>query len=77
MTPPRNAAPDLATLAAMQGDLQQMVARSRQAVAVVAGRSGHPAAWSAEPIGMLAYAELLGGDPAGVRPSSFAVATRC
>ena len=60
----------LATLAAIHGDLRGMTAAADQAVAVAARRGRHPSAWSAGPAGMLAYADLLRGDPA-------AAAARC
>jgi LuxR family maltose regulon positive regulatory protein len=60
----------LATLAAVRGDLRGMAATAEQAVAAAARRGRHPSAWSAGPMGMLAYADLLHGDPA-------AAAARC
>src|SRR3954447_19790121 len=54
----------LATLAAMRGDLREMVTTAGQAVAVAARRGRHPSAWTAGPVAMLAYADLLGGRPA-------------
>jgi LuxR family maltose regulon positive regulatory protein len=60
----------LATLAAMSGDYRNMAVMAERAVAVAARRGRHPSAWSAGPMGMLAYADLLGGDPA-------AAAARC
>jgi LuxR family transcriptional regulator, maltose regulon positive regulatory protein len=60
----------LATLAAVRGDLRGMEATAEQAVAAAARRGRHPSAWSAGPMGMLAYADLLRGDPA-------AAASRC
>ena len=60
----------LATLAAIHGDLRGMTAAADQAVAAAARRGRHPSAWSAGPAGMLAYADLLRGDPA-------AAAARC
>jgi LuxR family maltose regulon positive regulatory protein len=54
----------LATLAAMHGDLRAMAAEAEQAVAAAARRGRHPSAWSAGPMGMLAYADLLAGRPA-------------
>ncbi|WP_222263310.1 LuxR C-terminal-related transcriptional regulator [Modestobacter marinus] len=54
----------LATLAAVRGDLRSMAAAAAQAVAVAARRGRHPSAWSAGPMGMIAYADLLRGDPA-------------
>ena len=52
----------LSTLAGMRGDLRGMVAAAggRRAATRI-GR--HPSAWSAGPAGMLAYADLLVGDP--------------
>jgi LuxR family maltose regulon positive regulatory protein len=60
----------LATLAAMSGDYRNMSVMAERAVAVAARRGRHPSAWSAGPMGMLAYADLLAGDPA-------AAAARC
>lgn len=60
----------LATLAALHGDLRGMTAAADQAVAAAARRGRHPSAWSAGPAGMLAYADLLRGEPA-------AAAARC
>jgi LuxR family maltose regulon positive regulatory protein len=60
----------LATLAAMRGDYRDMAAAAEGAVAAASSRGRHPSAWSAGPVGMLAYADLLGGDPA-------AAAARC
>ncbi|MGY1700494.1 LuxR C-terminal-related transcriptional regulator [Geodermatophilus sp. SYSU D00766] len=54
----------LATLAAMRGDLREMTTTAHRAVAVAARRGRHPSDWSAAPVGMLAYADLLRGDPA-------------
>jgi len=53
----------LATLAAMQGDLRLMATTAERAVAVAVRRGRHPSAWSAAPMSLLAYAELLRGDP--------------
>jgi LuxR family maltose regulon positive regulatory protein len=53
----------LATLATMRGDLRGMAVTAEQAVAAAARRSRHPSAWSAGPMGFLAYADLLRGDP--------------
>jgi LuxR family maltose regulon positive regulatory protein len=60
----------LASLAAVCGDLRGMAATAEQAVTAAARRGRHPSAWSAGPMGMLAYADLLRGDPA-------AAAARC
>jgi LuxR family transcriptional regulator, maltose regulon positive regulatory protein len=54
----------VATLAAIRGDIRGMVSAAAQAVSVAARRGRHPSAWSAGPMGMLAYADLLRGDPA-------------
>ena len=54
----------LATLATMRGDLRGMAASADQAVAAAVRRGHHPSAWSAGPMAMLAYSDLLGGDPA-------------
>jgi len=53
----------LATLAAVRGDLREMVARAEQAVAIATQHGRHPSAWTTAPVSMLAYAELLGGRP--------------
>jgi LuxR family transcriptional regulator, maltose regulon positive regulatory protein len=60
----------LATLAAMTGDNSRMVQLAERAVSAAARRGRHPSAWSAGPMGMLAYADLMAGDPA-------AAAARC
>jgi LuxR family maltose regulon positive regulatory protein len=60
----------LSTLAAMRGDYPNMVATAERAVAVAARHGRHPSAWSAGPMGMLAYADLLGGDPAAATARS-------
>ena len=54
----------LSSVAAIRGDLGGVVATAEQAVAVAAHRGRHPSAWSAGPAGMLAYVDLLRGDPA-------------
>jgi len=54
----------LATLSAMSGDLQGMATSAEQAVAVSVRRGRHPSSWSAGPMGLLAYADLLVGYPA-------------
>ncbi|MET0765161.1 MAG: LuxR C-terminal-related transcriptional regulator [Blastococcus sp.] len=60
----------LATLAAMDADYRSMAAMAERAVEVASRRGRHPSAWTAGPMGMLAYADLLSGDPA-------AAAARC
>jgi LuxR family maltose regulon positive regulatory protein len=60
----------LATLAAMNGDYRNMATMAERAVTVASRRGRHPSAWSAGPMGLLAYADLMGGDPA-------AAAARC
>ncbi len=60
----------LATLAAMSGDYPGMVVMAEHAVAVASRRGRTPSAWSAGPMGMLAYADLTAGDPV-------AAAARC
>ena len=60
----------LATLAAMRGDYRGMSATAEQAVAAAARRGRHPSAWSAGPMGMLAYADLMRGDPAAAAARS-------
>jgi LuxR family maltose regulon positive regulatory protein len=54
----------LALLAAMRGDHRSMVTIAEHAVAAAARHGRHPSAWSAGPVGMLAYADLLRGEPA-------------
>ena len=54
----------LATVAAARGDLQAMKATAEEALAVAARRGRHPSGWSAGPSALVAYADLLGGDPA-------------
>jgi LuxR family maltose regulon positive regulatory protein len=53
----------LATLADVKGDYRDMAALAEQAVAAASRRGWHPSAWSAGPMGMLAYVDLLSGDP--------------
>jgi LuxR family maltose regulon positive regulatory protein len=60
----------LATLAAMRGDLRAMGVTAEQAVAAAARHGRHPSAWTAGPMGMLAYADLLGGRPASAAARS-------
>jgi LuxR family maltose regulon positive regulatory protein len=60
----------LATLALMRGDLRGMAAAAEQAVSLAVRRGRHPSSWSAGPMGLLAYADLLGGDPAGAEARS-------
>jgi LuxR family transcriptional regulator, maltose regulon positive regulatory protein len=60
----------LATLAAMNADYRSMTAMAERAVAVASSRGRHPSAWTAGPMGMLAYSDLLDGNPA-------AAAARC
>ncbi|MBW8766910.1 MAG: hypothetical protein JF630_12015, partial [Geodermatophilales bacterium] len=60
----------LGVLAAMRGDLRRMVTTAEQAVAVAARHDRHPSAWSAGPMGLLAYADLLSGDPAAAASRS-------
>ena len=60
----------LATLAGDERRPSEHGGAGEQAVAVAARRGRHPSAWSAGPMGMLAYADLLAGDPA-------AAAARC
>jgi LuxR family maltose regulon positive regulatory protein len=60
----------LATLAAMSGDHPSMRRLAERAVSASARRGRHPSAWSAAAMGMLAYADLMAGDPA-------AAAARC
>jgi LuxR family transcriptional regulator, maltose regulon positive regulatory protein len=54
----------LATLGLMRGDLRGMATCAERAVAVALRLGRHPSPWSAGPMGLLAYADLLGGDPA-------------
>ncbi|SEO55655.1 LuxR C-terminal-related transcriptional regulator [Trujillonella endophytica] len=53
----------LSALATIDGDLRAMAAAAESAVAAAARTGRHPSAWSAGPTGMLAYADLLFGDP--------------
>ena len=55
----------LASLAERGGDYRTMATMAGRAVAAASRRGWHPSAWSAWSTGMLAYADLLGGDPAG------------
>ena len=55
----------LAMLAAGRGDARGMAVRAEQAIAVAARYGRHPSTWSSGPASLLAYADLLGGDPAG------------
>ncbi|TFV92974.1 hypothetical protein E4P40_00890 [Blastococcus sp. CT_GayMR20] len=54
----------LATVAAARGDLPTMKATAQEALAAAARRGRHPSGWSAGPAAFVAYADLLGGDPA-------------
>jgi LuxR family transcriptional regulator, maltose regulon positive regulatory protein len=54
----------LASLAAARGDQRAMVASAEQAVATASRHGRHPSAWTAGPMGLLAYADLLRGEPA-------------
>jgi LuxR family transcriptional regulator, maltose regulon positive regulatory protein len=54
----------LASLAAARGDQRAVVARAEQAVATASRHGRHPSAWTAGPMGLLAYADLLRGEPA-------------
>src|SRR4051794_40827905 len=66
----------LAMLADRRGDLRGMSAAAEQAGTVAADRGRHPSSWSAGPMGILAYACLLRGDPAAaVDRSTEALAT--
>jgi LuxR family maltose regulon positive regulatory protein len=60
----------LATAAAASGDLGTMAGTAAEALAAAARRGRHPSAWSAGPAALLAYAELLGGDPAAAADRS-------
>jgi LuxR family maltose regulon positive regulatory protein len=55
----------LASLAWIQRDHRAMPALAEQAVAVAVrhGHGKHPSTWSSYALGMLAYADLMGGDP--------------
>ncbi|MDN5933228.1 MAG: hypothetical protein L0I24_19540, partial [Pseudonocardia sp.] len=57
----------LAMLAGVQGDHRGMVAAAEDAVAAAARCGRHPSAWSAGASAMLAYPELLAGDPSAAR----------
>jgi LuxR family maltose regulon positive regulatory protein len=54
----------LALLAATCGEHRTMATLAEDAVAAAVRRGRHPSAWSAGPMGVLAYADLLRGDPA-------------
>ncbi len=54
----------LASLATVRGDLAGVSAAAEQAVDTAVRHGRHPSAWSAGPMGLLAYAELLRGEPA-------------
>jgi LuxR family transcriptional regulator, maltose regulon positive regulatory protein len=54
----------LALLAAMCGEHRSMATLAEHAVAAAVRRGRHPSAWSAGPMGMLAYGDLLRGEPA-------------
>jgi LuxR family maltose regulon positive regulatory protein len=60
----------LATVAAVRGDLRDMAVTAEQAVNVAIRCGRHPSAWSAGPMGMLAYADLLWGAPAAAAARS-------
>jgi LuxR family transcriptional regulator, maltose regulon positive regulatory protein len=53
----------LASLASARGDQRAMVARAEQAVATASRHGRHPSAWTAGPMGLLGYADLLRGEP--------------
>jgi LuxR family maltose regulon positive regulatory protein len=55
----------LASLAERGGDYRTMSAEAERAVGAASRRGWHTSAWSAWTSGMLAYAELLAGNPAG------------
>jgi LuxR family maltose regulon positive regulatory protein len=54
----------LATLAGMRGNLREMVVIAEEAVASATRQGRHPSAWTSASMGILAYADLLGGRPA-------------
>ncbi|GAA3080882.1 LuxR C-terminal-related transcriptional regulator [Pseudonocardia yunnanensis] len=56
-----------AAVAALRRDHRGMVAAAGKAAAAALRHSLHPSRWSACATGMLAYADLLQGDPAGAR----------
>lgn len=57
----------LATLAATRGDHRAMAGAAREAVAAASRHGRHPSRWSAAASAMLAYADLLAGDPTAAR----------
>jgi LuxR family maltose regulon positive regulatory protein len=60
----------LATVAVVRGDLQTMRTRAEQSLAAAVRRGRHPSGWSAGPAGLVAYAELLAGNPAAAAARS-------
>jgi LuxR family maltose regulon positive regulatory protein len=56
-----------AAVAALRRDHRAMVAAAGKAAAAALRHNLHPSRWSACATGMLAYADLLQGDPAGAR----------
>ena len=59
-----------AAVAALRRDHRGMVAAAGNAAAAALRHNLHPSRWSACATGMLAYADLLQGDPAGARARS-------
>jgi LuxR family maltose regulon positive regulatory protein len=57
----------VATVATLRCDHRGMVAAAEEASAAALRHNLHPSRWSACATGMLAYADLLEGDPAGAR----------
>ena len=57
----------LATLAATRGDHRAMAGAAGEAVGAATRHGRHPSGWSAAASAMLAYADLLAGDPAAAR----------
>ena len=60
----------LATVAAVRGDLRTMRRTAPEALAAAARRGRHPSGWSAGPAALVAYGELLDGDPAAAAARS-------
>lgn len=60
----------LATMAVVRGALREAAALARGALAAAVALGRHPSSWSAGATGLLAYTDLLRGDPAGAAARS-------
>jgi LuxR family maltose regulon positive regulatory protein len=60
----------LATLAAVLGEHGSMISLAEETVSAAIRHGRHPSAWSADAMAMLAYADLLAGDPAAAQARS-------